>query len=554
MNMSTIHTFLLVLAFLTAALASGLDTAQSDKPATSEARKEKSPPTPGDKNKESKTQTKHRGKFTISKETTYVTEPLDRYGYIDYARALNQRLSQGVTPENNANVLIWKALGPHPEGGAGMPAEFFQWLGIPAPPEKGDYFIDLKDFLKVNRRGQEADELEDRLDRITRWPWTAKEHPELASWLEKNDKPLALVVEATKRSHYFSPIVPAKTEKGPGWLLGAPMPGVYKCRTLAHAIRARAMLRLSEGKHDATWQDLVACHRLGRMVARGATLSDALVGLAIDGVAGKGDLAFLNRDKLDAKQIQMCLHDLQSLPPLLDMADKVNLYQRFEFLNSVMIIDHDGIKILEGLTAVGKDKQETNPLADLILEGIDWDPAMRNGNRWYDRLVAAMGIKDRDLRQKKFAEMDGEVKGLKKKWVDSENLRSAVLEDPGKVVSEAIGDVLIALLMPSGRVQYGPERLKQVQDNLCVAFALEWYRRDHGRYPRTLEALAPKYLAQIPQDIFSGKPLIYRPSEKGYLLYSVGINGKDEGGRSYDDDPPGDDLVIRMPLPELPKK
>src|SRR6516225_3610527 len=101
MNMSTIHTFLLVLAFLTAALASGLDTAQSDKPATSEARKEKSPPTPGDKNKESKTQTKHRGKFTISKETTYVTEPLDRYGYIDYARALNQRLSQGVTPENN---------------------------------------------------------------------------------------------------------------------------------------------------------------------------------------------------------------------------------------------------------------------------------------------------------------------------------------------------------------------------------------------------------------------------------------------------------------------
>src|ERR1700724_174995 len=58
---------------------------------------------------------KHRGKFTISKETTYVTGPVDKDGYIDYAAALNERLRQGVTPENNANVLIWKALGPHPK-------------------------------------------------------------------------------------------------------------------------------------------------------------------------------------------------------------------------------------------------------------------------------------------------------------------------------------------------------------------------------------------------------------------------------------------------------
>jgi hypothetical protein len=26
----------------------------------------------------------------------------------------------------------------------------------------------------------------------------------------------------------------------------------------------------------------------------------------------------------------------------------------------------------------------------------------------------------------------------------------------------------------------------------------------------------------------------------------VGVNGKDEGGRGYEDDPPGDDLSVRM--------
>src|SRR2546430_914313 len=57
-----------------------------------------------------------KGKFTMSKETTFVTEPVDKDGYIDYVAALNDRLRQGVTPENNANVLIWKALGPRPEG------------------------------------------------------------------------------------------------------------------------------------------------------------------------------------------------------------------------------------------------------------------------------------------------------------------------------------------------------------------------------------------------------------------------------------------------------
>ncbi len=48
----------------------------------------------------------------ISKETTYITEPLDELGYPDYAAALNQRMSNGVTPENNAAVLLMQAAGP----------------------------------------------------------------------------------------------------------------------------------------------------------------------------------------------------------------------------------------------------------------------------------------------------------------------------------------------------------------------------------------------------------------------------------------------------------
>ena len=84
--------------------------------------------------------------FTIGKDTTCVTEPVDKDGYIDFATALNKRLQQGVTPDNNANVLLWRAFGPHPEK-ATMPPEFFQWLGAAVPPEQGDYFVDLFRYL-----------------------------------------------------------------------------------------------------------------------------------------------------------------------------------------------------------------------------------------------------------------------------------------------------------------------------------------------------------------------------------------------------------------------
>ena len=66
----------------------------------------------------------------LGKETTYVTGPLDKEGYIDYEAALNDRLGKGITPEKNANVLLWKALRPDARGGKGMPAEFFKRLGI----------------------------------------------------------------------------------------------------------------------------------------------------------------------------------------------------------------------------------------------------------------------------------------------------------------------------------------------------------------------------------------------------------------------------------------
>jgi len=64
-----------------------------------------------------------------------------------------------------------------------------------------------------------------------------------------------------------------------------------------------------------------------------------------------------------------------------------------------------------------------------------------------------------------------------------------------------------------------------------LAFALERYRNLHGNYPETLDVLAPQFITVIPHDLMNGQPLKYRRTDDGtFLLYSVGWDGKDDGG------------------------
>ncbi|BDS08066.1 hypothetical protein NT6N_31060 [Oceaniferula spumae] len=68
--------------------------------------------------------------------------------------------------------------------------------------------------------------------------------------------------------------------------------------------------------------------------------------------------------------------------------------------------------------------------------------------------------------------------------------------------------------------------------NMRVAIALERYHLAQGNYPSTLAPLAPDFLASVPTDVVNGEPLQYRVKQDGTpLIYSIGVNGSDDGGR-----------------------
>jgi len=70
------------------------------------------------------------------------------------------------------------------------------------------------------------------------------------------------------------------------------------------------------------------------------------------------------------------------------------------------------------------------------------------------------------------------------------------------------------------------------QRNLAIAaIAIERYRLRHGGLPHRLDSLIPDFLAAAPRDYLNGEPLKYSKRENGtFALYSVGENGKDDGG------------------------
>jgi hypothetical protein len=64
-----------------------------------------------------------------------------------------------------------------------------------------------------------------------------------------------------------------------------------------------------------------------------------------------------------------------------------------------------------------------------------------------------------------------------------------------------------------------------------AAVAVERYRLAAGQLPGQLDDLVPRYLDRVPQDPFDGRPLRYTKLEKGYVIYSVGTDGEDNGGK-----------------------
>jgi|GEM_PF-1528650 len=93
-------------------------------------------------------------------------------------------------------------------------------------------------------------------------------------------------------------------------------------------------------------------------------------------------------------------------------------------------------------------------------------------------------------------------------------------------------------------------------DQFAIAVALERHWLRHRSYPERLDVLVPEFLDRIPHDLFDGQPMRYRrEGEQGFVLWSIGFDGKDDNAGPLLTKPSGTthtgeetgDLVWRYP-------
>jgi hypothetical protein len=245
----------------------------------------------------------------------------------------------------------------------------------------------------------------------------------------------------------------------------------------------------------------------------------------------------IQQTQLSAAQARKMREDLERLPAMPEMADKIDSGERFAWLDVIVRMARDAA-------------EKRSKLAGTI----DWDLVVRQGNADYDRLVEAIRRPTRAQRKAVCDEIDLENR---EKIADSrDTVKSGLrmLANRGNIGSERLADMAWIVAIPQTfaavrAAEHGGMEL----DLTKLAFALAAYRADMGVYPAKLADLTPKYVAQIPKDRFSDGDLHYSLQGGGYLLYSVGPNGQDDGGKGVDDckagNEPWDDITIRITKP-----
>jgi hypothetical protein len=107
---------------------------------------------------------------------------------------------------------------------------------------------------------------------------------------------------------------------------------------------------------------------------------------------------------------------------------------------------------------------------------------------------------------------------------------------------------LVRLLLPAiTRVCDADDRAVAQLGCAVAGIACERFRQKTGSWPKALADIPKDIFSEIPTDPFTGKSVLFKRTETGAVVYSVGSDGVDDGGETLDPKmPPGTDVGFRL--------
>ncbi len=505
-------------------------------------------------------------KFTLGPDTTVITSPLNSDGTPNYLAAINAQQVIGVTPANNAAIPLLCALGPAFITPTARP-QIYSAFHMEPLPDNGPYFMDLDTFVRQHDKPATLDALWKSEGNRLLAPWNPTDYPIVATWLQANDKTLTQIIAASHLPRFYVPWIWNQT---PPSLTKAPLTlSLGNCNNITNALITRAMLEVHDSQIPAACSDLDAVHRLARLEAQDPILITHVVAIAAETRAFHAQQAILHSNTLTPQQSRTLLTNLRALPEIASNSPLSLTVERFIALDLAMSAIRGREDIFLHDVCLVLDPNVTIPPTSLAQT--DWNIMLRAINHHFDALDVIKREPLASRRAALFEELfsqDRKIKLPQFPWANSATTSSAT--QPAESVeqrnhryvkelaefltrgpTEAIPDYSKRIAALLWQVSYERalilcDRATAEQRLTTLAAALAAYHADHNAYPESLRSLEnPDYLPVPPLDPFSGKSYIYRTTPTGCILYSVGDNGIDDGGKDHKAG--ADDIVFQMP-------
>ena len=509
----------------------------------------------------------------VSKELTVLTEPLDDNGDVDYLEALNEKYSAGVTTEGNAMVKLAEALGPRPK----MPelnAEFCRRLGIPDLPEQpaiGNYFkpinqwrfdtlknieeestqmapefgmgsiedmeqieeqvaqktyeelgiktpesleesldepLDEKAFMMTRN----AEDLSIQVDFAGAYPWTPEQLPSVGKWLQYNERAIKTVEEGLSRPDYYHPMVSFRQPKVMNASLA--FPGEY--RELSRYFSVRAMMNLHLGNVEKTLADVDSMFRLAELTARGRTIVEELIGIAIAGKARQVAMQVAINQNTTAAQLVQLQQQLANLKPVGGVANRVDEVERYMGLEVIAVAGRGQIA-----RAFSQDGNASTMLTSLS-STVDFEESTRVLNGKYDMCVEFLrSSNNAEQRKAAMEEFETQMKQMEIELVDPWEIVKTVAAGR-KAKGNWVGRFHAGILLPAiGAVQSAETRTESRLEAAKLYVAVCRFKKENGQLPESLDEVTPRYIDALPMDPFTDGPFVYGKTEDGFRIHSA---------------------------------
>lgn len=302
-----------------------------------------------------------------------------------------------------------------------------------------------------------------------------------------------------------------------------------KLRAVARILALEALIASVEGRPDdavAAVSDMVP---LADSLKMEPVIISQLVRIAIIGIAAEAVENSVNRGSFSDEQLARFSEVLaKSLPPV----------EKERILDRALIAEETNIRFAVSPRYLLK--------MDTSLEKTP------GGRVLYQALLPVLEFSDftgfaQTLCGYKFERVRERAK------TEAENRTGDVFykEDDRWLKHVGVSGVMLAVVLPAIERTYESEwRVRMNLDMAVTGVAVERFRMAEGKLPERLEELAPKYLDEVPRDMYNeGKPISYRVDDDGgFVVYSWGRNERDDRGlmREEEKNKGCDDMGFRV--------